>query len=313
MPGRRSWTHTAFCRERIVLPDARVEGFDTSFNKSPGPDGICGEAIQAGGEELAKELTKLLNKIQQQKKLPVEWSKSIVVVLPKKGDLMECSNYRTLSLLNHTCEVLLFILLERLKLQIDPFLAEEQAGFRRERSTTQQILILRLLAEKASRKNRKIYNCFVDFRKAFDTIIHDLIWATLRSYGVEEGLIDLLKIIYSDAKAAVRIGGNLGEWLHQEKGTRQGDPISPIIFTIYLERILEHLSDEDQGGLSVHGYKITNLRYADDIDLVSTSSEQLQQSLDELPKGLTKLAWKSMSERPSPWHLGSNTLQLPLR
>ena len=61
-----------------------------------------------------------------------------------------------------------------------------------------------------------------------------------------------------------------------KKGTGQGDPISSIIFTIYLERILEHLSDEDQGGLSVHGYKITNLRYADDIDLVSTSSEQLQ-------------------------------------
>ena len=59
------------------------------------------------------------------------------VVLPKKGDVMECSNYRTLSLLNHTCKVLLFILLERLKSQIDPFLAEEQAGFRRERSTTQ--------------------------------------------------------------------------------------------------------------------------------------------------------------------------------
>ena len=183
---------------------------------------------------------------------------------------MECSNYRTLSLLNHTCKVLLFILLERLKSQMDPFLAEEQAGFRRERSTTQQILILRFLAEKASWKNRNIYNCFVDFRKAFDTIIHDLIWATLRSYGVEEGLIDLLKMIYSDAKAAVRIG----------KGTRkrvrgretQSHPI-------YLERILEHLSDEDQGGLSVHGYKLTNLRYADDIDLVSTSSEQLQQSL----------------------------------
>ena len=93
-------------------------------------------------------------------------------------------------------------------------------------------------------------------------------------------------------KAAVRIGGNLGEQFHQEKGTRQGDPISPIIFTIYLERILEHLSDEDQGGLSVHGYKITNLRYADDIDPVSTSSEQLQQSLDEVTERANKAGLK---------------------
>jgi len=62
-------------------------------------------------------------------------------------------------------------------------LADEQAGFRKDRSTIQQILMIRLIAEKAKRKNRMIYNCFVDFQTAFDSVKQKIIWATLRSYG----------------------------------------------------------------------------------------------------------------------------------
>ena len=78
----------------------------------------------------------------------------------------------------------MMVLLERLKSQMEMHLSEEQAGFRKDRNTTQQILILRLLAEKAKRKGCNIINCFIDFQKAFDSIKHDVIWATLRSYGV---------------------------------------------------------------------------------------------------------------------------------
>jgi len=87
-------------------------------------------------------------------------------------------------LLSHACKVLIMVLLERLKAQMEPHQSEEQAGFRKDRNTTRQILNLRLLAEKAKRKSRPIYHCFIDFQKAFDSIKHDVIWATLKSYGV---------------------------------------------------------------------------------------------------------------------------------
>jgi Reverse transcriptase (RNA-dependent DNA polymerase) len=66
----------------------------------------------------------------------------------------------------------MIVLQERLKAQLEPHLTDEQAGFRKDRSTTHQILILRLIAEKAKRKGRHILNCFIDFRKAFDSIKH---------------------------------------------------------------------------------------------------------------------------------------------
>ena len=67
----------------------------------------------------------------------------------KKGHLTNCSNYKTIALLNYAWKILMMVLLERLKTAIEPFLLQEQAGFRKDWSTVQQILLLRLVAEKA--------------------------------------------------------------------------------------------------------------------------------------------------------------------
>ncbi len=107
-------------------------------------------------------------------------------------------------------KILLNIILDRLQDSINPYLAEEQAGFRKDRGTTQQILIIRLLAEKAWRKAKPIYNCFIDFRKAFDTIKHELIWAVMESFGVDSKITRLLQHIYSSSMAAVKVGTQIG-------------------------------------------------------------------------------------------------------
>jgi len=67
-------------------------------------------------------------------------------------------------------KVLMRILTERLKAQTEQYMSDKQAGFRQDRSTVQQILALRLIGEKVRRKGKKVYNCFVDFQKAFSTV-----------------------------------------------------------------------------------------------------------------------------------------------
>ncbi|CAF1682339.1 unnamed protein product, partial [Adineta ricciae] len=141
-------------------------------HKSPGNDGITAEMLQTGGECLKRKMYELCNRVWEEENIPEQWGRSLLIPIPKKGDLSQCSNYRTISLINHSGKVPLMVLLNRLKHHLDPYLSEEQAGFRKDRSTVQQILILRLLAEKAKRNNKKIYNCFIDFQKAFDTIKH---------------------------------------------------------------------------------------------------------------------------------------------
>ncbi len=247
-------------------------------NKSPGVDEITGEMIKAGGEELAKEIHGMCNDIWKGEKTPVEWIKSILITMPKSGDLKECKNYRTIALMSHVGKILMMILMERLKAQTEDYLSDEQGGFRRDRNTIQQILMLRLMAEKARRKGKLVYNCFVDFEKAFDSINKEVTWAVLRSYGVGRRLVEILKDIGERTEMAVRIGHELGSWFRMETGTKQGDPVSPIIFITYLERVMDRNQNKETG-FSVQGHKINNLRFADDIDLIEEERDELQESV----------------------------------
>jgi len=102
--------------------------------------------------------------------------------------------------------------LERLKPLVEAYLPEEQEGFRSDRNTTQQKIILRLLAEKMKRKGKKVYNCFIDFQKAFDFVKHSITWATMKSYGVGRRLTQMLQVIGENAQFAVRVGQDMREW-----------------------------------------------------------------------------------------------------
>ena len=72
----------------------------------------------------------------------------------KKGDMMECTNYRTTELISHMCKIMLNILRERLRRVIEEKISEEQRGFRKDKSTIQQILTLRLIAEEMQNNSR---------------------------------------------------------------------------------------------------------------------------------------------------------------
>ena len=117
--------------------------------------------IKAGGEDLHREIHKVCNEIWTTGEIPEQWNKSMLITIPKKGDLAECSNCRTIALMSHMGKVMLKILMNRLRNQLEEYMADEQVGFRKDRSTIQQILMIRLIAEKAKRKNS-----FVDFQKA---------------------------------------------------------------------------------------------------------------------------------------------------
>ena len=140
--------------------------------KSAGVDNISAELVQAGGEDVITALTTICNKIWQTGKWPSSWTQSLVITLPKKGNLQRCQNYRTISLISHPSEVMLKIILNRLKPQAEKIIAEEQAGFRAGRSTTEQIFNLRILCKKYLQHQQDLYHVFIDFKKAFDRIWH---------------------------------------------------------------------------------------------------------------------------------------------
>ena len=110
-----------------------------------------------------------------------------------------------------------------------------------------------------------MYNCFIDFEKAFDSVYKDVMWATLKSHGVGKRLTEILKDIGERSRMAVRIGQDIGEWFEMSVGTKQGDSISPNLFITLLERVMDRIGDMESG-ISVNGMEISNLRFADDIN-----------------------------------------------
>ena len=104
--------------------------------KSAGVDNIPVELVQAGGEDVITALTTICNRIWQTGEWPTPWTQSLVITLPEKGNLQQCQNNRTISLISHPSKVMLKIILNRLKPQAEKIITEEQAGFRAARSTT---------------------------------------------------------------------------------------------------------------------------------------------------------------------------------
>ena len=94
-----------------------------------------------------------------------------------------------ISLISHPSEVMLKIILNRLKPQAEKIVAEEQAGFRAGRSVTEQIFNIRVLSDKYLQHQQDLYHVFTDLMKAFDMVWHAALWATMKKYNISINLI----------------------------------------------------------------------------------------------------------------------------
>ena len=113
--------------------------------KSAGVDNIPAELVQEGRQDVITALTTICNKIWQTGEWPTPWTQSLVITFSKKGNLQQCQNHRTISLISYPSKVMLKIILNRVKPQAEKIIAEEHADFIAGRSTTEQIINLSLI------------------------------------------------------------------------------------------------------------------------------------------------------------------------
>ena len=253
--------------------------------KAAGVDGVCSELIQNGGEAATQGIQIICQKAWDEEAFPELWAKSVIITIPKKGDLKLCENYRTISLLVHASKVLLEVIRRRLKPYIEQHLSEEQAGFRKGRSTVEQIFVWKQLAEHYMEvQNGELINVFIDFKKAFDRVWQSGMFRVLQHYNIPRKLTALIKDLYSQAVSAVRIGNDVSDWFRQTVGVRQGCVLSPDLFNLFLEHVLSEALELHQGGALINGRRISNLRFADDIDLMGESVSEAQSILAAVHK-----------------------------
>ena len=116
---------------------------------------------------------------------------------------------------------MLQIILNRLKPQAEKIIAEEQAGFRAGRSTTEQIFNLRILREKYLQHQQDLYQVFIDFKKAFDVVLHAALWATMKKYNISTNLVQVIRNLHNKATSAVLFNSSRGDWFRTTVEVRQ--------------------------------------------------------------------------------------------
>ncbi|GBP46930.1 Probable RNA-directed DNA polymerase from transposon X-element [Eumeta japonica] len=257
-----------------------LEHLKNSKQKSPGPDNITNEILKIGAPLLLSHRTLVFNLSLKTEEVPKQWCNSNIVLLYKKGDPLDIGNYRPISLLPSIYKLFTTILLSRITPIIDASKPIEQAGFRSGFSTIDHIHALEQILEKYKEFNQLLYVAYVDYTKAFDTITHTSIWKALNVCGVSKTYINIIKSIYSKSTSRIKME-NKGEQISTEKRVKQGDPLSPKLFTAVLECVFRNL-DWSQNSICVLGHHLSHLRFADDIIVFAKSAKELEQMMQSL-------------------------------
>ena len=167
------------------------------------------------------------------------------------------------------------ILQTRLQQYMNRELPDSQAGFRKGRGTKNQIANILWIIEKAREFQKIIY--LVDQNKVIWITSN---WKILKEMGMPDHLTCLLRNQYVGQEATVRKGHGTTDWFQIGKGVCQGCILSPCLFNLYAEYIMQNARlDEAQAGIKITGRTINSVRYADDPTLMAESKEELKSLL----------------------------------
>ena len=254
--------------------------------KAAGPDNIPPEALKQAEEINTEVLHMLFKDIWEKEDIPNDWREGYIVKIPKKGDLSQCSNYRGISLLSVPGKIFNRVILNRLKNAVDPKLRDNQAGFRRGRSCTDQIATLRIILEQSLEWRSPLYVNFVDYEKAFDSVDRTSLWKLLRHYGVPDKIVSLIRNSYEGMSCKVVHGQQLSESFQVQTGVRQGCLLSPFLFLLAIDWIMKETTSQGRNGirwtLMGPNTQLDDLDFADDLALLSSTRQQMQAKTDIL-------------------------------
>ena len=180
---------------------------------------------------------------------PKDWCRAAPVPLPKKGNLKECSNSRTISHISHVSKFMLRIIINRMKVKLEEEISVRQAGFREGRGTRDQIVNITNIKEHQMDDHDK--------------------------NGFPKHLTDLVSKLYEDQESVIRAGVGSTEWFSIGMGPRQGCILSASLFNVYSEDIMREALRGFEGGVRFEGERITDLRYADNTTLICSNRNEL--------------------------------------
>lgn len=261
--------------------------------RSPGVDGKPAEFMMDATVDVGEGksvnvlvpcITRLFNAVFTDH-YPEEWAVAALVPIKKpKGDPVVYDDYRGIAVGTAISKLYSTVLNMRGNkwAEGNGFRAKGQFGFRKGMGTVEAAFILRHTIEECAAKQKAVYCAFIDFKKAYDSVDRNLLWQCLIKMGINGKYLNTLKQMYSNVCMQVRLQGRLSERFTAEAGVKQGDPLSPLLFGLFIDRVERFFSDRlgPDIGVMVADQIRRVLLYADDLVLTAEKPEDLQRMLD---------------------------------
>ena len=219
--------------------------------------------------------------------------KGCILPFPKKGSFGLPKNYRGITLTSIAAKIHNVLLRNCIEPKIDNILRKNQNGFRRNSSTTSQILTIRRILEGVRAKHLQATISFVDFTKAFDSIHRGKMEEILLSYGIPKETVVAITILYRNTKVKVRSPDGDTDYFDIVAGVLQRDTLAPYLFIICLDYVLRTSTDK----IKENGFELTKKRsrkypaktitdadYADDIVILANTPVQAETLLHSLER-----------------------------
>jgi hypothetical protein len=275
--------------------------------KAPGTDGIFPEMLKYGGLAMTRSVVALFGTLWETERVPTEWKLGAIFPLYKKGDPHNTGNYRGITLLSVIGKALEAIVNARLTAYCESnlLIRDEQGGFRAKRGCLDLIFMLSEIINSRSYKkppahpplheinNNKnmqgkigtsgTYLCFIDVKKAYDTVWQNGLWWKLWEKGIRGKTWRFVKEWYRDMRSHVLVDGEATRDFRIHQGVKQGCILSPLLYSLFVNDAAREL---EAAGLGVRykGRWCGIMLYADDIVLLANDGAELQKMIDILVK-----------------------------
>jgi hypothetical protein len=207
----------------------------------------------------------------------------VIFPILKEGDVLDPGNYRGITLLSVVGKLFGRVLnarLMRVGEQMGVF-GQEQGGFRVDRRCPERLFVLHSMLSQRLVEKKKTLCAFVDLRKAYDRVWRDGLWKQMWEKGVRGKAWRVVREMYRGVKSAVLVEGEASDYFEVEIGVRQGDVLSPWLFNIFVEGLVDKLRGKELG-IRIEGRLVGIMLFADDIVLLADDEGMMQRMLDEL-------------------------------